>query len=138
MMIRLEVRIIDGPIDASRRVRTEVMNLGNDFKYRQVTPESIFYGNCKLGEPDVRDDREVMWSLLRDEVGRMRQESLKGVAEVPFVRGDIRLGDVVRGIEGREVDFRRIIGSGETGPSVQKVVISFGRKWSTTIEFGGG
>ena len=135
---RVEANVSDGPMEASRRVRVEVMNLGNEFKYRQVTPASIFYGGGALGEPDVRDDREVMRSLLRDEAGRMRQGSMKGVAELPFVRGDIRPGDVVWGIEGREVDFRRCIVCGEHRPQVEKVTISTGRKWSTAIEFGGG
>ena len=135
---RLEACVSDGPLEASRRVRVEVMNLGNEFKYRQVTPASIFYGNDELGEPDVRDDREIMRSLLRDEVEQIRRKSMKGRAELPFIRGDIRPGDVVWGIEGPEVDFRRSIGSDEYGPQVEKVTIRFGRKWSTTIEFGGG
>jgi len=135
---RLEASVSDGSLDASRRVRAEVMHLGNEFKYRQVTPASIFYGGGKLGEPDLRDDREVMRSLLRDQVQRIRQSSLKGRAKMPFIRGDIRPGDVVWGIEGREVDFRRSIGCDEYGPQVEKVVLSLGRKWSTSVEFGEG
>lgn len=135
---RLEARVSDGPLDASRRVRAEVMNLGNEFKYQQVTPASIFYGGGKMGEPAVRDDREVMRSLLRDQVQRMRQGGMKGTAELPFIRGDIWPGDVVWGIEGREVDFRRSVGCDEYGPQVEKVTISLGGKWSTSVEFGGG
>jgi len=40
----LEAIISDGPINASRPVRSVVFDLGNEYKYRQVTPENLSAG----------------------------------------------------------------------------------------------
>ncbi|MFC1783408.1 hypothetical protein ACFL02_07460 [Planctomycetota bacterium] len=137
---RLEAVVCDGPINSSRRIRTEVFNLGKEFKYQQVTPASIFFDvkSSELGPPDVRDDRENIRSLLRDQIHRLRQGHLAGSAELPFIRGDIWPGDILAGVTGREVDFQKIGGANEYAPQVEKVKITFDKQWSTTIIFGEG
>ena len=135
---RLEVTVNDAPVSGIRPVRSKLLDLGHEFKYRQVSSSSIFHDNSttELGEPDLADDSVSMRGLLRDHLNRIRQERLSGRTVLPWVHPDIWPGDTVTGIEGRDVDFRWRRHAGEYAPQVQKVVLSFGREWTTAITFG--
>jgi hypothetical protein len=134
----LEAIICDGPVDCTRGVRTVIFDLGNEYKYRQVRPGSIFAGSSAIetGPPDVVDDSENIRGQLREQLARVRQDELAGTVKLTFVRPEVWPGDVVRQISGREVDLRQWGGPGEALPQVDKVRITLADQWTTTISFG--
>ena len=135
---RLEAVIFDGPMDASRPVRQEVVELGQEFKYRQVSGASVFHNaeGGQYGEPNESDDGQLMRGLLRDRLVRQRQRELSGASKLAGLRPDVGCGDVVAGVGGRGPTFERLTG-GEYLPQVRKVVLEPGN-WITEIEFGEG
>ena len=135
----VEAVVADGPLDSARPVRSEMIDLGREFKYRQVTPLSIFYRdtNGQPGPADEVDDHEPMRGLLRDHMRRRRMGRFSGRAKLYWVHPDIWPGDVIEGIGGRELEFARFGGVDETLPQVSEVSLRFGKDWATQMEFGG-
>ena len=82
--------------------------MGREFKFRQVTPGSIFHNSSETGSPDVANDVEYLRGQLRDNLALHHQEQLSGKVEIPWIRPDIWPGDIVVGVSGREVDFCKI------------------------------
>jgi len=137
---RLESILSDGPIDGVRPVRTVVVDMGNEYKYRQVSCGSIFYdwAGAELGKPDVADDSENLRGQVRDHLGRLGRNRLAGSAELCWVHPDIWPGAVVSAVSGRGLEFCGATKGLEYKPQVEKVRIILGRHWSTTISFGEG
>ncbi len=132
----LEVIVRDGPIDCVRLVRTEVLDLGNEYKYQQVSSSSIFAsGGFETGQADVVDDSERLRGYLREQLARLRREESAGSAELAFVRPDVWPGDVVKEISGRDLNLKQLTGPDEYAPQVQEVDIKLGNEWTTTICF---
>ena len=135
---RLEAVVSDGPVKSARPVRTKVIDLGDEYQYREVTKGSIFAGDTfAKGPADVVDDTEKLRGHAREELKRERRRSLGGKAELIFVRPDIQVGDVMRQVKGREVNLSRLSSPGEGDPQVDKVRIRLGNKWATMIEYMG-
>lgn len=142
---RLTQEVVDGPVDTARRVRTEVFELGGEFRYQQVTERSIFYQLSGTGRPKAADDRAPLRGRLREQIHQLRQSQLAGSAQLTFLRPDLWPGDVVTGLSGRDLSFHKPFGAVnnltdniEYAPQVQKVIMSLDNKWSTTIIFGEG
>ena len=133
---RISAEIHDGPIRASRPVHSATSHFGEEFRYQQVTPSSVFYGSSTLGAPDVVDDGAALRSRLRDHLLQQKQHAWRGTATIPFVRPDLWPGQVVGGIEGRGFDLRQFLPRSE-GPQIRTVTLRFGNAWSTQLEFGG-
>lgn len=132
----LEVIVRDGPIDCVRLVRTEVLDLDNEYKYQQVSSSSIFAsGGFETGQADVVDDSERLRGYLREQLARLRREESAGSAELAFVRPDVWPGDVVKEISGRDLNLKQLTGPDEYAPQVQEVDIKLGNEWTTTICF---
>ena len=136
----LQVVLNDVPIEAARPVRTVIVDLGREFKYRQVTPQSILHNltGTELGPPDNIDDQELMRGRLRDYLVRERQVSASGTATLPWIQPDIWPDDRISQISGRNVDLGHRRGSQDYAPQVETVKLHFGSEWTTQIEFGGG
>jgi hypothetical protein len=143
----LEAYVYDGPQKSMRPVRTYVVELGQEFQYRQVTGASIFYKAVgeELGQPDECDDRESMRGLLRDRLKQLRQERLTGTARLAWIQPNLWPGDIVTGMQGRELDFAQLAGMhgrDSRGTSirnhevqVRQVKMIWDDLWSTEIEF---
>lgn len=133
----LEAIINDGPINSSRRVRSEFFNLGNEYKYRQISSGSLFHNNDNIetGLPDTIDDTENMRGQLRDQILRLKHDNLSGTAELAWIHPDIWPGDIIKGISGRELDFTTNQYSTDCMPQVDNVKIKFEKYWTTTITF---
>ena len=136
----LTAELSNGPIKASRRVRTVVFDLGRQFRYRQISTQSIFCNASgdQIGEPEEVDDGASLRGALREQLRGWRREQLVGKSELPWVHPDIWPGDVINGIDGRELRFAEMTGQCESAPQVKKVTIRPDEHWNTTIEFGGG
>ena len=126
--------IADGPVDSSRRAKTMFLELGTEFKYRQVTPLSIFHNNTS-GQPDTIDDSENLRGRLRDRLRQLQQQGLAGKAKLNWVHPDIWPGDIVSNIDGRKTNWRQTIIE-KCPPQINNIEINFGKKWFTTIAFG--
>ena len=133
---RISAEVHDGPIKASRPVRSVSSHFGEEYRYQQVTASSIFYGSSTLGSPDVVDDGATLRSRLRDHLLQQKQQAWRGSATIPFIRPDLWPGQVIGGIEGRGVDLRQFLPRSE-GPQIRTVTLRFGSEWSTQLEFGG-
>ena len=135
----LEAILADGPVDAVRPVRTVIVNLGHEFKYRQVTANSIFHNVAtdQLGKPDEADDTESLRGQLRDRLEQMRQTPLTGKVRLAWLRPDIWPGDVTKGISGRDVNFGNVAGRREYVGQIEQVKMILGQEWSTNVTFGG-
>ena len=132
----LEVIARDGPIDCVRPVRTEVFDLGNEYKYQQVSSSSIFASDgFETGQADAVDDSERLRGYLREQLARLRREESAGSAELAFVRPDVWPGNVVKEISGRDLNLKQLTGPDEYAPQVQEVDIKLGNEWTTTICF---
>jgi len=133
----LEAMVYDGPQHSVRPVRTYVVELGHEFQYRQVTAASIFHNSQgeEFGRPDECDDRESMRGLLRDRLRRLRQKRLAGKAQLGWIQPNLWPGDVVAGLQGRELDMKQLAGVREHDVQVQQVKMIWDDSWSTEIEF---
>jgi len=133
----LEVIMCDGPINSSHRVRTVFFDMGNEYKYRQIHTGSIFYNtnDSEAGLPDTVDDSGNMRGQLRNQLGQIKQQYIKGYAELAWVHPDIWPGDLVKGIIGRGPDFDDLCRPVELKPQVEKVEMFLADKWSTKIYF---
>ena len=136
----LTSELCDGPIKASRRVRTVLFDLGRQFKYHQISAQSIFCngGDGQLGKPEVVDDSANLHGALREQLAHLRREQLGGTAVLPWVHPDIWPGNVITGVDGRELRFAEIAGQYQSDTQVEKVTIRPDEHWNTTLEFGGG
>ena len=132
----LEAVVYDGPQKSVRPVRTYVVELGQEFQYRQVAAASIFHNATgdELGQPDECDDRESMRGLLRDRLKRLRQERLAGTARLAWIQPNLWPGDIVTGMQGRELDMKQLAGVREHDVQVRQVKMIWGNSWSTEIE----
>ena len=134
---RLAVTVTDGPVICSRPVRRRLLELGGQFKYEQVSAVSIFHnGAVWLGAP-VRDDSKALRGLVREQLRRLRQNSMSGQTTVLGLRTDLWPGDVVRSVQGREANFERLVGAGSYAPQVRAVRLD-ADKWISEITFGEG
>ena len=132
----IEVIVRDGPTDCVRPVRTEVFDLGNEYKYQQVSSSSIFAsGEFETGPADVVDDSERLRGYLREQLARLRREESAGSVELAFVRPNVWPGNVVKEISGRDLNLKQLTAPDEYAPQVQKVDIKLGNEWTTTICF---
>lgn len=64
---RLNATFADGPINSTAEVVDKIITLPRQFKYRKVSPESIFY-NCEdehFGTPDEADDTDSIVEYAR-------------------------------------------------------------------------
>lgn len=133
----LEAMVYDGPQKSVRPVRTYVVELGHEFQYHQVTAASIFHNATgdEFGRPGECDDRESMRGLLRDRLTSLRQERLAGKARLAWVQPNLWPGDIVTGLQGRELDMKQLAGVREHDVQVRQVKMVWDESWSTEIEF---
>jgi hypothetical protein len=133
----LEAMVYDGPQKSARPVRTYVVELGHEFQYHQVTAASIFHNATgdEFGRPGECDDRESMRGLLRDRLTSLRQERLAGKARLAWVQPNLWPGDIVTGLQGRELDMKQLAGVREHDVQVRQVKMLWDESWSTEIEF---
>jgi len=133
----LEAVLSDGSVGSVRPVRTVLFNWADEFHFRRVTMGSIFAQVAGTGPGDEVDDTLRLRGRLREELRRLRRQTLAGKAELRLIRPDIQPGDIVRRIGGRQIDLERLAGPGEILPQVERVRMRFGTTWTTTIDFGG-
>lgn len=132
----LTVSLQDGPLEGLRPVRTAIIERGRDYQYREVTALSRFYGDPELGTADEVDDSGLLRQSVREMLGRLQSNRWSGSVELAMLRPDIRPGDRVAGIEGR--DKRLFQASEQRGlPVVREVVLGFEDGQSTRVVFGG-
>jgi len=64
---RLSCVVADGPVDSVAPVVEHPITLPRQFKFRQVSDQSIFAGSCDetLGMPDEVDDSTALYELVR-------------------------------------------------------------------------
>jgi hypothetical protein len=133
----VEASLCDGSQKSVRPVRTHVVELGREFQYRKVSAASMF-NNAKgveFGRPDECDDRDKMRGLLRDRLKRLRQDRLSGKAQLAWIQPNLWPGDIVTGLQGRELDMQQLAGVREHDVQVQQVRLVWDDSWSTEIEF---
>ncbi|MBN1844780.1 MAG: hypothetical protein JW810_03790 [Sedimentisphaerales bacterium] len=134
----LQAEIGDGPVDAARPVRTMVFDRASEFAYWRVTASSVFHAGAAgaLGTADERDDRESLRGWLRDRLLQERQEEWAGTASLAWIAPAVWPGDVVTGVQGRELEFGSLADGRSVGPQVRQVQMVWGDTWSTEIRFG--
>lgn len=97
---RLTVEIADGPVDSTAEVVDHVVKAANDFKYRKVSPRSVFYNSTS----DEVDDTAGLGGYVR----RLSETNVAVIETIDIqtlvVTAGYQAGDrVVTGPDGRDI-----------------------------------
>ncbi len=94
---RLSCVVADGPVGSTVEVVDELITLPRWFKYRKVSPKSIFVNSSdsSLGQPDEVDDTDALYGFVRKqaEVSGAVAETVD--VQTPYLVFDYRVGDRV-------------------------------------------
>jgi len=94
---RLSCEVVDGPVNSTMPVVDHVIKLPRQFKYRQVSGQSIFKNSSdeSLGETDEVDNTTALYALLRKSA-EIAPETIETVdLQTPYLAFDYRIGDRV-------------------------------------------
>ncbi len=123
---RLSCTIADGPVDSAARVVEHVFTLPRQFKYRQVSGQSVFANSTddSLGAAGEADDGVGLYGFVRKWAAEDSEVIETIDLQTPCFEFDYRVGDkVVTG-----VDSRDLLGCGRDNRSVcrvERVVMDF-------------
>lgn len=95
---RLTCCVADGPCNAVMPVVDHVLMLSRQFKYRQVSGQSIFgAGNSQsLGPADEVDDTDALYEYVRHRATHTENIIEEGSVRTPYLMMDLQPGDMVR------------------------------------------
>ncbi|KPL25033.1 MAG: hypothetical protein AMJ75_02105 [Phycisphaerae bacterium SM1_79] len=94
---RLSCVVADGPVDSTVPVIEHIITLPRQFKYRQVSGQSIFANSSDgtLGVPDEADDSIALYEFVRKRA-QVASETIETVeVQTPYLAFDYRIGDRV-------------------------------------------
>ena len=134
---RLEVVVNDGSIDTMRPVRRVCYDWGGLFEYKQVTSESVFWGDKsgQLSLADVVDDKASLRERVRNQLALLRREELTGQIRLPWLRADIKPGAVIDKVSGRNLDVSSMSLRSGYRPQIGQVKFELENDWRTEISF---
>ncbi len=95
---RLTCSVADGPCNSTMPVVDHLLVLSRQFKYRQVSGQSIFYASSDqaLGLPDEVDDTDALYESVRRQAGRTQNVIEQATVRTPYLMLDLEPGDIVR------------------------------------------
>lgn len=94
---RLTCEVADGPVNSTIPVVDHVIKLPHQFKYRQVSGQSIFKNSSdeSLGDPDEIDNTTALYAFLRKSA-KIAPETIETVdLQTPYLAFDYQIGDRV-------------------------------------------
>jgi len=120
--------VIQGDEGAPRHV----VDLADRAAWRKVHTSSVFHNHPAVGEPNERDDAEL---LYRAAMRYAQTASTSTQAELRLARIDesYRVGDIVERIDGRALELSS---NPEAGPAITSVRHDF-ENWQTTLHLSG-
>lgn len=94
---RLAATFADGPVNSTAPVVDHVLTLPRQFKYREVSAQSIFAnaGNDKLGIPDEVDDSDALGQHIHSIAAASPEIIETFDVQTPTLVFDYQLGDMV-------------------------------------------
>jgi hypothetical protein len=94
---RLSCKVADGPVNSTIPVVDHVIKLPRQFKYRQVSGQSIFKNSSdeSLGETDEVDNTTALYALLRKSAEIAPETIETADLQTPYLAFDYRIGDRV-------------------------------------------
>ncbi|MBN2315446.1 MAG: hypothetical protein JXM79_16065 [Sedimentisphaerales bacterium] len=94
---RLTATVTDGPVHSVAPVIEHVMTLPRQFKYREVSNQSIFFGSTDqtLGTPDEVDDSDALHEFVRHTAVTSPEVIETFDIQTPSLMFDCQVGDTV-------------------------------------------
>ncbi|MHC4981553.1 MAG: hypothetical protein ACYTF6_00080 [Planctomycetota bacterium] len=111
----------------------EVADFSSQAAWRKVHSNSIFYGDTSLGEPNERDDTDMLARLAR-RYSEICAKSFEAELTLGWVDTSYFVGDIIERIDGRALELQ---GNPDGKPFVRSVTHDFSEGQNTTLIVSG-